>query len=204
MRLLQPLSRRHPPDARARPRRFPLLDRVAAGPARGAGTRERTRARLLRQAGRRAARSRNSSLRDALSLGPAAGARGRRGLAGARDRRRVRRVRASCGRPAGRPPDRVDHAQRTMGLGLGRLRLGPPCARAGQRGRRARRRAPSPARARTRGRGAAARGAPGRRRDHAQSRPRVPGISRRGRRRCGAPRCSSTSRRACQRSATRT
>ena len=61
VRLLPPVSRGRRAHARARDRRLPLLDRVAADPARGARTRESRGAGLLRPAARRAARERTSS-----------------------------------------------------------------------------------------------------------------------------------------------
>ena len=72
----------------------------------GRGRVERCRARLLRPARRRAARRRDRAVRHALPLGSAAGARGSRRLAGARDRGRVRRVRRGRRRRLG---DRVQH-----------------------------------------------------------------------------------------------
>ena len=91
---------------RARARRLPLLDRLAARPARGPRPREPGGARLLRPAGRRAARGRHPPVRDALPLGPAAGARGRGRLAGARDGERS----SSTWRPSPtRLGDRVTH-----------------------------------------------------------------------------------------------
>ena len=98
--------------------------------------------RLLRPSRRRAARQRHRAVRDALPLGHAAGDRGRRRLAGARHRRRVRRVRRSGRRPARRPGRALDHAQRAVGRLVGRPRLGPP--RAGPR-----RRTPTRSRRRT-------------------------------------------------------
>ena len=62
--------------------------------------------RLLRPPGRRAARGRDPPVRHPLPLGSAAGARGRRRLAGARDRGGVRRVRRGRRRRLG---DRVTH-----------------------------------------------------------------------------------------------
>ena len=58
----------------------------------GTRPRQRSRPRLLRPPRRRAARGGHPAVREPLPLGPAAGARGRRRLAGARDRRGVRRA----------------------------------------------------------------------------------------------------------------
>ena len=64
----------------------------------GRGTRERGRARVLRAPRRRAHRARHPPHRDAVPLGPAAGARGRGRLDEPRHRRGVRRLRAHRGR----------------------------------------------------------------------------------------------------------
>ena len=128
--------------ARARPRRVPLLDRLAAHPPGGTRPRERGRARLLRPARRRAARERDHAVPDALPLGPAAGARGRGRLDGARDRRGVRRVRRRRRRTARRPRHALDHAQRAVGRRPGSATRGA-CTRPGGRAR------PTPSRPRT-------------------------------------------------------
>ena len=70
--------------------------------------------------------------------------------------------------PARRPGQALDHAQRAVGRRLARLRLGHACARADERGRRARGRAPPAALARPGGRGAPPRGARRRGRHHAR------------------------------------
>ena len=64
------------------------------------------RHRLLRPPRRRAARARHQAARDALPLGPAAGARGRGRLGQPRHRRPVRRLRAGDGQGARRPVTR--------------------------------------------------------------------------------------------------
>ena len=153
LRLLPPLPGGHRARARARRQRAPALDLVAARPAGGSRAREQRRARLLRPRRRRAARQRDRAARDALSLGSAGRARGRRRLARARHRRGLRRVRADRRRAPGRPGPALDHAQRAVGDRLARLRLRRPCARTDLRGRRGRRRPPRPAGPRSRHRG---------------------------------------------------
>ena len=112
---------------RARADRVPLLDRVAAGRPGRPRARERRRARLLRPARRRVARSGHPALPDALPLGPAAGARGRRRLDVARHRGRVRRVRRGRRGAARRPRLRLDDAQRALRPGSATPRAS--CAR---------------------------------------------------------------------------
>ena len=91
----------------------------------GPRPRERGRPRLLRPPRRRAARAAGiKPFADALPLGHAAGARGRGRLAGARDRRGVRRVRRGRRRPARRSRHALDHAQRAVGRRLDRPRAG--------------------------------------------------------------------------------
>ncbi len=104
------------------------------------------------RAARRAARERNPAVRHAVSLGPAAGARGSRRLAEPRHRRRVRRVHRDRRRPARRPGRALDHAERAARVHVGGLRERTSRARADERGRRAGGVAPSPARPRPRGR----------------------------------------------------
>ena len=115
MRLLPPVSRRRRADVRPRARRVPLLDRVAARAAGGPRPGQRGRARLLRPARRRAARARHRAVRDAVPLGHPAGARGRRRLAGARDRRGVRRVRRDRRGAARRPRAPLDRRTTSRG-----------------------------------------------------------------------------------------
>ena len=128
---------------------WPRIQPTGRGPANEAGL------ALLRAARRRAARPRHPPDRDALPLGPAAGARGRGRLGEPRDRRGVRRVRAHRGRAARRPRRRLDDAQRAVVLRLPRLRLGRARARPHGRREGPRRRAPPEPRARARDRGAA-------------------------------------------------
>ena len=84
-------------DVRAARRRAPRAYRFSIAWPRvmpdGRGAGQRARARLLRSAGRCAARSRHRALAVPLPLGPAAGARGSRRLARARHRLAVRRLR---------------------------------------------------------------------------------------------------------------
>ena len=67
----------------------------------------------------------------ALPLGPAAGAGGRRRLAGPGHRRAVRRLRRGRARPAEGPDPDLDDPERAVVLGVPRLRGRPPRARAG-------------------------------------------------------------------------
>ena len=157
--------------------RLPLLDLVAPGPARRRRARSTRRAALLPRARRGTARARDRAGRDALPLGPAAAAAGRRRLGRPRHRAALRRLRAAHGARARRPGEHLDHPQRAVGGDL-------PRPRAGQlRARRARLadgagRQPSPAALPRPG----AAGAPGQRRDHAEP---VAGASGRARRRGG-------------------
>ena len=66
----------------------------------GRGQVNSRRPRLLRPAGRRAARRRHPAVPDAVPLGPPAGAGGRRWVAGAGDRRGIRRLRRGRRGPA--------------------------------------------------------------------------------------------------------
>ena len=107
--------------------------------------------RLLRRARRRAARAWRPALGDALPLGPAAGARGRRRLGGTRHRAAVRRLRrrrsgtcSATGWPASRPSTSPG-ARRSWGTPAASMRPGSG-RRQGHRGG-----APSAPRARARG-----------------------------------------------------
>ncbi len=100
VRPLPPLRRGRRPDEAARHRRLPVLDLLAAHPARRPGQGEQARARLLRPARRRAGRRRDRADGDALPLGPAPGTAGRWGLGGAGDGRAVRGVRRHLRRRA--------------------------------------------------------------------------------------------------------
>src|SRR5438105_5049662 len=82
---------------------------------------------------------------------PAAGAGGRRWLAGAGHGRPVRRVRGAGVRGARRPGTGVDHAQRTVVLGVPRVRRRGARARPARSGRGGPGGAPPAARARSRG-----------------------------------------------------
>ena len=118
------------PDEGARRQRLPVFDRLAAGVSGGHGRAEPEGPRFLRPPGRRAARERHRALRDALSLGPAAGAAGpRRRLA---VRETVEGVRGLCGlrrRAPERPREALLHAQRSRTFRGLRLRLGHRRAR---------------------------------------------------------------------------
>ena len=154
----------------------------------GRGRAQPARARLLRPAGRGAARARHRALGDAVPLGPAAGAAGRGRLGGARHRRALRRVRGADGRPAGRPscaagsPTTSRGWSRSSGTPTGVKAPGIrdwPTAAA---------RLPPPAAlARAGGAGAARRGGPRAGRDHAQPRRRCARRRARRRPRRGAP-----------------
>ncbi len=90
-------------------------------------------------------------VRDPLPLGHAAGDRGRRRLAVARDGRRVLEYVDRRRRPARRPRRPLDHPQRAVGRHLGRPRPGQHAPGAHVRRRRARSRAPPAALARAGG-----------------------------------------------------
>ena len=142
----------------------------------GRGAVNAGRPRLLRPPRRRAARARDRAVRDALPLGHAAGARGRGRLAGARDRRGVRRVRRGRRRPARRPRAALDHAQRAVGRRLARPRRRASTRRAARASAtRSRRRTTCCSRTAGRSRRSGAAAPDARGRDHAQPRARVPG-----------------------------
>ncbi len=132
-----------PPDAAGRradqePRRgrVPVLGGLAAGAARRPRPGQPGRPRLLRPARRRAAGQRHRPLGDAVPLGPAAGAGGRRRLAEPGHRLPVRRLRHAGLRQAPGPGGHVHHAERAVVLGVARL----PRRRARARPARLRRR----------------------------------------------------------------
>ena len=186
LRPLPPLRRGRRADAAPRRRRLPVLDLLAADPARpGSGPAQRGGARLLRPARRRAARGRHPADGDALPLGPAAGARGRRRLAQPRHRStRFAEYAALVGERLG---DRVEHwvpGQRAQrGDDAAATRIGDARARPGADVRRAPGRPPPAARPRP---GRASRCGPAgadQRRLRQQPRPDVAGQRRRGRRR---------------------
>ena len=97
-----------------RPGRLPVLGRLAAGHPGRDRAGQRGRARLLRPARGRAVRRGDRPARDALPLGPAAGARGRGRLDGPLHRGGLRRLRRRR-RPPARRPGRGDRdAQRAV------------------------------------------------------------------------------------------
>ena len=100
LRLLSPVCRRYRVDAGARRRCVPVLGRLAAHRPGGAGDGEHRRPRLLRPPRRPVARRRSGAGRHPLSLGPAAGARGRGRLDESGDDRRLRHLRSGPCRPA--------------------------------------------------------------------------------------------------------
>ena len=112
------------------PAGVPVLGVLAAGQPDGAGPANPARAGLLPPAGRRAARARHRAVADALPLGPAAGAGGRRRLAGPGHRRPVRRLRRAGRTARSATGCALDHAQRAVVLGVPRLRLRRARARA--------------------------------------------------------------------------
>ena len=132
------------------PGRLPVLDRLAAAPARADRTGATGRARLLRPAGGRAARAGHRAVADAVPLGPAAAARGRGRLARtATPRYRFAEYAARRGRAARRPGRGLDHPQRAVVLGLPRATPAASTPRArGRRGARGARGAPPAARPR--------------------------------------------------------
>ena len=92
----------------------------------GAGAGQPEGPRLLRAAGRRAARARHPADGDAVPLGPAAGARGRGRLAEPRHGRPLRRVRRAGRRAARRPGRALDPGQRAERRDDARLRPRAP------------------------------------------------------------------------------
>ena len=154
---------------------WPRIQPAGPGPVNQAGL------DVLRPARRRAARRRHRALADALPLGPAAGAGGRRGLAGARHRATGSpSSRRSCAEALGDRVQALDHAERAVVLGVPRLRQRPARAGPDQPGRRRGGRAPPAARPRARRRGDARRRAARAGRRHAQP---VRRLARRRRRR---------------------
>ena len=175
------------PDGRPAARELPLLDRLAARPARGPRPRQPARRRVLPPARGGAARARHRAGGDALPLGPAVGAPGRGRLGGARHRRALRRVRGADGRPARRRRAAVDHPQRAVGGRVPRARRGGQGARHPRLGDGPARLPPPAALARAGGAGAArARRALRAGRDHAQPRAGAPGVGLARRPRRGA------------------
>ncbi len=129
-RSLSPLQGRRRPDQGAGRQGLPVFDRVAAGVS---GRRRRTKSqgpRLLRPPGGRTPEQRHRAVRDAVSLGFAAGAAGQdrrmavqRDLQGVRQLRRLRR-----GAPE-RPRQELLHGQRSRQVRELRLRMGHRRAR---------------------------------------------------------------------------
>ncbi len=152
VRLLPPLPRRHRPDAAARPRRVPLLDRVAARPAERPRRGEHRRASTSTTGSSTSCSGTGSSRSRRCSTGTRR-RRSRTTAAGPRARPSTRsRVRRGRRRAARRPRQALDHAQRAVGRRVDRTRLGPPRARPHVRARRARGGAPPAALARPGGR----------------------------------------------------
>ena len=165
-------------DLMAAPRRreLSLLDRLAAGAAGGQRRGERRGPAVVPRPRRGFARARDRARRDALPLGPPAGAAGRRRLGRARHHRALRRVRGDRGRGARRRRRGVDHAQRAQRRRLPGPRGGRHGARDPRLGDGAARLAPPAALARPGHAGAARRAAGGDAgRPHAQPPSRVPG-----------------------------
>ncbi len=161
-------------------RHVPVLDRLAAHPARRHRPGQPQGPRLLRPARRQAGGGRDQADADALPLGPPADLRGPRRLARARDRRALRRLRRDRRRPPLRPRPHLVDPERAVVRGVPRLRQRPPRAGPHRARGRARGRPPPQPRPRPRGPGAARRrGRPGL--DRAQPDP----VPRRGRGRPG-------------------
>nr|WP_284289527.1 family 1 glycosylhydrolase [Angustibacter aerolatus] len=123
----------------------------------------------------------------ALPLGPAAGARGRRGLGRPPHRRALRRVRRRRGPRVRRARRHVHHAQRALVHRVPGLRRGRARTRPHRAARRPARRAPPEPRARPGRAGDPRRGAERAGRPHAEPGLGAPGDRRRGGRRRRAP-----------------
>ena len=121
LRFLSSLARRHRAAARDESEQLPLLRFLAAYSARRIRSCEFQRHRLLQPPRRCAARSPNSSLRYALSLGLAAVFGRCRGLAQSRYRFSLCRLRGTRCPRVGRPCFRLDAIQRTFRLHLSGL-----------------------------------------------------------------------------------
>ena len=156
-RPLPPARRRPRPDAATGARGLPLFDRVDAHPGHRKGEAKRARPEFLLPPGRRTARPRHPTDRHALSLGPSAGARGCRRLAGAGHRAAVRRIRLDHGRGARRSRRGLDDDERTVVLGVSRLRIRGTRARSHERRVGPSRASPPESRARPRNSGASPR-----------------------------------------------
>ena len=121
MRPLPPLAGGPRPHAGGRAQGVSLQRGLAADlPGRWRDA-QPARPRLLRAAGRRAPRARHRAGRDAVPLGPAAGARdAARRLDRAGDRRTLRGLRSDRVRRAGRPRPAVGDPERAVGRGVRR------------------------------------------------------------------------------------
>ena len=183
---LPPLARRRGADGRARRARVPVLGRLAADPAHRAGPANAAGLDFYDRLVDELLAHGIDAVVDALPLGPAAGARGSRRLAGARDGRRASPTTPRLVAAAWATASPLDHAERAVVLGVPRLRLRRatrPGDRDPARGRG--RRAPPDAGPRT-GRRGAARGRrrrPGRHRRSTCPRSARPRPPRRGGRR---------------------
>ena len=171
LRPLPPLPRGRRPDGRPRPRRLPLLGRLAARAAHGSGRRERGRPRLLRPARRRAARARHRAATSRSTTGTCR--RRSRTPAAGRSRATAEAFADYAAVVAARLGDRVAqhrHVQRAVGRRRPRLPQRRARARAQRPGRRAGRGPPPARRARARDAGDPRGGPDGRRRDRPQLR----------------------------------
>ena len=106
-------------------RRAPIASRCPGRACcpQGRGAANERGPRLLRPAGRRAARGRHRALAVPLPLGPAAGAAGPGRVAQPRHRRLVRRLCRPDRAPLRRPRQAFRHLQRALGVHAVRLRL---------------------------------------------------------------------------------
>src|SRR6266498_2086444 len=124
------------------PARLPDVSVVGAPAAGRAGTAQPRCGGPLPAAAGPSGRAGCTRVRDAVPLGPAPAAGGRRWLAGPCDRRAVRRVRRLDRTRPGRPRTGLDHPERAMVLGVPRLRLRRTRAGSYQHPRRGRGRPP--------------------------------------------------------------
>ena len=151
-RPLPPLGRGPRPHGRARYPGLPALALVGA-PAADRPWRAQPRGRrVLPRAPRGLPGPRHRAVRDALPLGPAAGAPGRGRLARPRNRVPLRRVLGARGRGPRRPRRALDHDQRAGVRVVPQLLVGHAGAWPHRRHRGHARRAPPAARARARAR----------------------------------------------------
>ena len=186
-RPLPPVPAGRGPHGRPRAGRLPVLGRLAAGPARGAGAGQPRGPRLLPAAGRQPPRAWHRALGHPVPLGPAPGAPGPGRLGQPGDRRPLRRLRGRRLRGPARPGGQLDDPERAVVRGLPRPRRRHPRARGAGPGHRRAGRPPPAARPRP--------GHPGhagdRRRAPARHQPQPgpghPGLRRPGRRRRRPP-----------------